>query len=176
MKTMLAALVVLLFQDPMPQDAQKVVTAANVKLESLKKSYEEACARVKAQEMKDLQRIHDAIVKGNPAGAEAIKAKIDVLAADVSVVAKGGSTVEQWLQGKWIVMFQGSGDIMEFKGDKLVGSRIGDRTTGRYTIEASTVTLIWDTGYVETVRVPQTLGDEAPMMGRSGSQTLKRLK
>ena len=175
MKIVIAALVILL-QDPMPQDAQKVVAVANTKLDALKKSYEEACTRVKMQEIKDLQRIHDAIVKGDPAAAKTIRAKIDILAADVSVVAKGGSTVEQWLQGKWIVMFQGSGDIMEFKGDKLVGSRIGDRTTGRYTIEASTVTLIWDTGYVETVRVPQTLGDEAPMMGRSGSQTLKRLK
>lgn len=175
MKTM-CALLVLLCQDPMPQDAQKIISAADAKLESLKKSYEEACAKVKAQEMKDLQRIHDAIVKGNPGAAAAIKAKIDVLAADVSVVAKGGSTVEQWLQGKWIIMFQGSGDVMEFRGGKLIGSGIGDRTKGRYMIEASTISLIWDTGYVETLRVPQVLGDEAPGMGRSGPETFKRLK
>ena len=175
MKIALAALL-LLAQDPMPQDAQKVVASANARLDALKKSYDEACTKVKAQELKDLQRIHDAIVKGNPAGAGAIKAKIDVLAADVAVVAKGGGTVEQWLQGKWIIMFMGSGDVMEFRGDKLVGSGIGDRTKGRYTIDASTVSLIWDTGYVETLRVPQALGDEAPGMGRSGPETFKRLK
>ena len=175
MKTLLAALL-LLVQDPMPQDAQKVVSTANARLEALRKSYEEACSKIKAQELRDLQRIHDAIVKGNPAGAAAIKAQIDVLAADVSVVAKGGGTVDQWLQGKWIIMFQGSGDVMEFKGGKLIGSGIGDRTKGRYMIDASTVSLIWDTGYVETLRVPQALGDEAPGMGRSGPETFKRLK
>ena len=175
MKIALAALLLLL-QDPMPQDAQKIIASANARLDALKKSYDEACAKVKAQELRDLQRIHDAIMKGNAAGAAAIKAKIDVLAADVSVVVKGGSTAEQWLQGKWIIMFQGSGDVMEFKDGKLIGSGIGDRTKGRYMIDASTVTLIWDTGYVETLRVPQALGDEAPGMGRSGPETFKRLK
>lgn len=175
MMTMLVAFAVLLCQD-LPRDAQKIVTAADAKLEALKKSYEEACARVKMQEVKDLQRIHDAIVKGDAAAAEAVKAKIDTLTADVSVVAKGGSTVEQWLQGKWIIMFQGSGDVMEFKGDKLVGSGIGDRTKGRYKIDGSTISLIWDTGYVETLKVPQTLGDEAPGMGRNGAELFKRLK
>lgn len=176
MKTTLLTLAVLLFQDPMPQDAQKIITQADAKLEALRKSYEEACAKVKAQELKDLQRIHDAIVKGNPGGAATIQTKIDVLAADVSVMMKAGSTAEQWLQGKWIIMFQGSGDVMEFRGGKLVGSGIGDRTKGRYTIDASTVTLIWDSGYVETLKVPQALGDEAPGMGRSGAETFKRLK
>lgn len=175
MKT-LVVILALAGQDPLPQDAQKIVSAADAKLEALRKSYEEACARVKAQEMKDLQRIHDAIVKGNPGAAAAIKAKIDVLSADVSVAMKPPSTVEQWLQGKWIVMFQGSGDVMEFKGDKLIGSGIGDRTKGRIVVDASTVTLIWDSGYVETMRIPKTLGDEAPGMGRSGSETFKRLK
>ena len=176
MKILCVLLTMLLLQDPLPSDAQKIVAAANVKLEALKKSYEEACARVKMQEMKDLQRIHDAIMKGNPVGAEAVKAKIDVLTADVSVAVKGGSTAEQWLQGKWIIMFQGSGDVMEFKGGKLIGSGIGDRTKGRYMFEASTVSLIWDTGYVETLRVPQILGDEASGMGRNGPETFKRLK
>lgn len=175
MKVVIAVLVIL-FQDPMPQDAQKIISAADAKLESLKKSYEEACAKVKTQEMKDLQRIHDAVAKGSPGVAATIQTKIDVLAADVSVVAKGFSTAEQWLQGKWIIMFQGSGDVMEFKAGKLVGSGIGDRTKGRYTMEASTVSLIWDTGYVETLRVPQMLGDEAPGMGRNGAETFKRLK
>jgi len=175
MKIALVALVILL-QDPMPQDAQKIIATADAKLESLKKSYDEACAKIKAQEMKDLQRIYDAIAKGSPGPAATVKMKIDALAADVTVAMKPASTAEQWLQGKWIIMFQGSGDVMEFKSGKLVGSGIGDRTKGRYTIEASAVTLIWDTGYVETLRVPQVLGDEAPGMGRNGAETFKRLK
>jgi hypothetical protein len=169
-------LLALLLQDSMPKDAQKVIANAETKLESLRKSYEEACTRVRAQELRDLQRIHDSIVKGNPEAAAPIKAKIDLLSADVSVAMKGASTAEQWLQGKWIIMFQGSGDVMEFKAGKLIGSGIGDRTKGRYTIEGSTVSLIWDSGYVETLRVPQVLGDEAPGMGRSGAETFKRLK
>lgn len=176
MKAALVFLAALLFQDPLPPDAQKIVTAADAKLEALRKSYEEACARVKAQELKDLQRIHDAIEKGNPAGAGAIKTKIDTLAADVSIAMKPPSTVEQWLQGKWIIMFQGSGDVMEFKGGQLVGSGIGDRTKGRYTIDASTIQLIWDSGYVETMKIPKVFGDEAPGMGRNGPETFKRLK
>ena len=176
MKATFTAIAILMLQDPIPQDAQKIIAQADAKLEALKKSYEEACALVKAQELKDLQRIHAAIVKGNPGAAATIQAKIDVLAADVSVMMKAGSTAEQWLQGKWIIMFQGSGDVMEFKGGKLIGSGIGDRTKGRYTIDASTVTLIWDTGYVETLKVPQALGDEAPGMGRNGPETFKRLK
>ena len=96
--------------------------------------------------------------------------------SDVAVAVKGMSSVEQWLQGKWIIMFQGSGDVMEFSAGKLVGSGIGDRTKGKYKIEAGTISLIWDTGYVETLRVPQGLGDEAPGMGRNGAETFKRLK
>ena len=61
MKTLCVILMTVLLQEPLPPDAQKIVTAADAKLESLRKSYEEACARVKAQEVKDLQRIHDAI-------------------------------------------------------------------------------------------------------------------
>jgi hypothetical protein len=166
----------LLAQEPLPADAQKVVVAADAKIAALRKSYDEACARVKSQEMKDLQRIHDAIEKGNADGAKAIKAKIDVLAADVTVALKPPSNVEQWLQGKWIIMFQGSGDVMEFKEGKLIGSGIGDRTKGRYMVEASSISLIWDTGYVETLKIPQTFGDEAPGLGRSGAETFKRLK
>jgi hypothetical protein len=167
---------VLLLQDPIPQDAQKVIAQADTKLEALRKSYEEACAKVKAQELKDLQRIHDAIEKGNPAAAGAIKAKIDTLAADVTIAMKPPSTVEQWLQGKWIIMFQGSGDVMEFKSGQLIGSGIGDRTKGRYTVDASTIQLIWDTGYVETLKIPKVFGDEAPGMGRNGAELFKRMK
>jgi hypothetical protein len=176
MKTLLATLVLALIPQDMPQDAQKIISQADQKLEALRKSYEESCAKVKAQELKDLQRIHDAIEKGNPAGATAIKTKIDVLAADVSVAMKPPSTVEQWLQGKWIIMFQGSGDVMEFKEGKLIGSGIGDRTKGRYTIDASTVQLIWDSGYVETMKLPKVFADEVPGLGRNGAEAFKRLK
>ena len=99
--------------------------SSDAKLEALRKSYEEACTKVKAQELKDLQRIYDAIVKGSPSGAATITTKIDVLAADVSVMMKAGSTAEQWLQGKWIIMFQGSGDVMEFKGVPFAQPPIG---------------------------------------------------
>ncbi len=166
----------LLAQEPLPADAAKVVAAADVKLEALRKSYEESCVRVKSQEMKDLQRIHDAIEKGNPSGAAAIKTKVDTLAADVSVAMKPASSVEQWLQGKWIINFQGAGDVMEFKDGKLIGSGIGDRSKGKYVVDASTVQLIWDSGYVETMKIPKTFGDEAAGQGRSGSQIFKRLK
>ncbi len=46
MKTMIAVLALLLSQEPMPQDAQKIITQADTKLEALRKSYEEACARI----------------------------------------------------------------------------------------------------------------------------------
>lgn len=176
MKTLLAILVLSLIPQDLPPDAQQVIQKADAKLDALKKSYEEACAKVKLQELRDLQRIHDAIEKGNPTGAAAVQAKIDVLAADVSVAMKGPSTVEQWLQGKWTVTMGGAGDVIEFKGDKIIGSGIGDRTKGRTVVDASTVQIVWDSGYVETMRVPKGLGDEAPGTGRSGAQVFKRLK
>ena len=159
-----------------PQDAQGVISKADARVEALRKSFEEACARVRAQELKDLQRIHDSIEKGAPAVAALIKAKIDSLASEVSAAAKGHSGVDQWLQGKWIIMFQGSGDVMEFRGGRVVGSGIGDRSKGKYTIEGGAVQIIWDSGYVETMRVSKTFGDETTGAGRSGTNTFKRLK
>jgi hypothetical protein len=176
MKTMFALLCLALIPQDMPLDAQKVIAQADVKLDALRKSYEDACAKVKAQELKDLQRIHDAIEKGNPAGATAIKIKIDTLAADVTAVVKGSSSVEQWLQGKWIATLGGAGDVIEFKGDKIVGSGIGDRTKGKVVVDGSTVQLVWESGYVETMRVPRGFGDEATGTGRSGALVFKRLK
>lgn len=174
MKTLCAALLLLL-QEPLPQDAQKIVSSADAKLESLRKSYEEACARVKTQELKDLQRIHDAIEKGNPAGAAAIKAKIDVLSADVSIAMKPPSTIEQWLQGKWIVSLGGAGEVIEFKGSTVSGNS-ADRTKGRIIVDASSLQIVWDSGYVETMRISKTFSDDTTGVGRSGIQTFKRLK
>jgi len=175
MKIVIAALVILL-QDPMPQDALKVVAAADAKLESLRKSYEEACAKVKIQEMKDLQRIHDAIEKGSPGPAATIKAKIDTLSADVSVGMKPPSTVDQWLQGKWIVSLGGAGEVIEFKGGGAVVGNSADRTKGRILVEASKLQIVWDSGYVETMFISKTFADETTGVGRSGAQTFKRLK
>lgn len=175
MKITLALLAVLLFQEPMPPDAQKIITAADAKLEALKKSYDEACTRVKAQEMKDLQRIHDAIEKGNPGGAATIKAKIDTLAADVVVVMKPPTTVEQWLQGKWIVSLGGAGEVIEFKGTAVIGNS-ADRTKGRIIVDASSLQIVWDSGYVETMKISKTFADDTTGIGRSGVQTFKRLK
>jgi hypothetical protein len=160
----------------LPPDAQQIAKKTDEKLESLRKAYEKACADVKAQELKDLQRVYDAIRKADPAGAELVKAKIDVLAADVAVAGKGGSSVEQWLQGKWVVTLQGAGDVIEFRGDKVVGSGIGDRTKGKIVVDASNVQIVWDSGYVETMRVSKTFGDETTGTGRSGAQVFKRLK
>lgn len=159
----------------LPPDAQQISKKTDEKLESLRKAYEKACADVKAQELKDLQRVYDAIRKADPAGAELVKAKIDVLAADVAVAGKGGS-VEQWLQGKWVVTLQGAGDVIEFRGDKVVGSGIGDRTKGKIIVDASNIQIVWDSGYVETMRVSKTFGDETTGTGRSGAQVFKRLK
>lgn len=174
MLSMIAA--VLFLQGALPSDAQQISKKADEKLESLRRAYEKACAEVKAQELKELQRVYEAIKKNDAAGAEAVKKKIDVLEADVSVAGKPPSSVEQWLQGKWIVMFQGSGDVMEFKGDKVIGSGIGDRTKGKIIVSESTIQIVWDSGYVETMRVSKTLGDEAAGAGRNGPQTFKRMK
>lgn len=169
------ALVVLL-QAALPSDAQQISKRADEKLDFLRKAYEKACADVKAQELKDLQRVYEAVRKADPAGAETVKAKIDVLSADVAVSGKGGSSVEQWLQGKWVVTLQGAGDVIEFRGDKVIGSGIGDRTKGKIIVDASSVQIVWESGYVETMRVSKTFGDETTGTGRSGAQVFKRLK
>ena len=169
-------LAVMLFAQDLPADAKQIVAKSDAKLEALRKAYEKACAEVKSQELKELQNAYNSIVKADPAGGKVVKDKIDVLAADVSIAGKGQNTVEQWLQGKWIVMFQGSGDVMEFKGDKVIGSGIGDRTKGRIIVNESTIQIVWDSGYVETMRVSKTLGDETTGAGRNGAQSFKRLK
>jgi len=175
MKVLCAFLAMSLFQDPLPPDAQKIVSAADMKLEALRKSYEEACARVKTQEVKDLQRIYDSTVKGSPGPAATIKAKIDTLSADIVVAAKPPSTVEQWLQGKWIVSLGGAGEVMEFRGSTTVGNS-ADRTKGRIIVSASSLQIVWDSGYVETMHISKTFADETTGVGRSGVQTFKRLK
>lgn len=172
---MFTLIMIALLQD-LPAGAQQIVTKAEARIAALRKSYEDACTKVRIQQLAELQRVHDSIVKGDPAGAAVIKGRIDQLAADIGAVGNGPMGVEKWLQGKWIVMFQGSGDVMEFKGDKIIGSGIGDRTKGRIIVEAGTVQLIWDSGYVETMRVSKTWEDETPGMGRSGAETFKRLK
>jgi hypothetical protein len=160
----------------LPADAQQISKKADEKLDSLRKAYEKACSDVKTQELKELQRVYESIKKADPAGADLVKAKIEVLSADVAVAGKGGSSVEQWLQGKWVVTLQGAGDVIEFRGDKVIGSGIGDRTKGKTIIDASNVQIVWDSGYVETMRVSKTFGDETTGTGRSGAQVFKRLK
>lgn len=179
MKTMIAALAVLLAGQDLPPDAQKIVTQADAKLDALRRSYEEACAKVKIQELKDLQRIHDSVKKGDPAGATAIKEKIDALSSDVSVVAKGRPTIEQWLQGKWLmagVVDKNFGEIWEFKGDKVIGSGIGDRVAGRILMDGGKIQIVWDSKLVEFLRVPDVLGDEITGVCRTGEMKAKRMK
>lgn len=172
---MLTLMMLALLQD-LPEGAKQIVTKAEAKIAALRKSFEEACTKIRVQQLTELQRAHDAIVKGDPPGAAAIKAKIDQLAADVGAVVKGGDAIEQWLQGKWVVMFQGSGDIFEFRGDKVIGPGIGDRTKGKVIIDAGTIQIVWDSGYVETMRVSKTLSDETTGAGRNGALTFKRMR
>lgn len=171
--------VVMLLQEQLPPDAQQIVAKADAKLEALRKAYEASCAQVKAQEMRDLQRIHDSIKKGDPAGAVSVKAKIDALAADVGAVAKGRPAVEQWLQGKWVmsgVVDKNFGEVWEFKGEKVVGTGIGDRVAGRILMDGGKIQIVWDSGLVEFLRVPDTFGDEATGVCRSGEMRAKRMR
>jgi len=179
MKTLIAFLAMALLQDPLPPDAQQIVAKADAKLDALRKSYEEACARVKMQEMKDLQRVHDSIKKGDAAGAALVKARIDALAADVSVVAKGAGSVVQWLQGKWIlagVVDKNFGEVWEFKGEKVIGTGVGDRVAGKIMIDGGKIQVVWDSGLVEFLRVPESFGDEATGVCRTGEMKAKRMK
>lgn len=176
--TILCALVMLL-QDPLPADAQQIVSKADAKLEALRKAYEASCAQVKAQAIKDLQRTHDSIKKGDPAGAAAVKTKIDALSADVGAVAKGRPAVEQWLQGKWImsgVVDKNFGEVWEFKGEKIIGTGIGDRVAGKILMDGGKIQIVWDSGLVEFLRVPEVLGDEATGVCRTGEMKAKRMK
>jgi hypothetical protein len=157
----------------LPPDAQQISKKADDKLDSLRKAYEKACSEVKAQEVRDLQRIYDAVKKADAGGAELVKAKIDLLSADVAVAAKGFSAVEQWLQGKWICTLGGTGGIVEFNGQKVIS---GDLGNGKYLISGSTVSIVWDSGYVMTMAVSKDLGDETTGQGRSGKLVYKRMK
>ena len=169
----------LLLQDPLPPDAQQLVAKADAKLESLRKAYEDACAKVKAQELKDLQRVHEYIKKGDPGGAAAVKTKIDALSADVSVAVKGLPSVIQWLQGKWVmagVADKNFGEVWEFKGEKIIGAGIGDRVAGKILMDGGKIQIVWDSGLVEFLRVPETFGDEATGVCRTGEMKAKRMK
>lgn len=172
----LCALFALAQDPPLPADAQQISQKAEARIDQLRKAYEKACAEVKAQELKDLQRVHEAIRKGDPAGATAVKAKIDTLASELVVVAKGRPTVEQWIQGKWILKGGNYGEVWEFKGQKVIGTGIGDRVGGKYMIENGNIQVVWDSGLVEWIRIPETFGDETTGVGRIGAMTVKRVK
>ena len=167
-----------LLQD-LPADAKQVVAKADARIESLRKAYEESCAQVKAQEAKDLQKIHDSIKKGDPGVAAVLKTKIDALTAEVAVSAKGHPSIIQWLQGKWIfsgVVDKNFGEIWEFKGEKVIGAGIGDRVSGKILIDVGKIQIVWDSGLVEFLRVPEAFGDEATGVSRTGEMKAKRVK
>lgn len=169
----------LMLAQDLPADAKQIISKADAKLESLRKAYEESCAQVKVQEAKDLQKIHDALKKGDPAVAAVLKTKIDSLGAEIAVSAKGRPSVIQWLQGKWIfsgVADKNFGEVWEFKGEKVVGAGIGDRVAGKILIDAGKIQIIWDSGLVEFLRVPETFGDEATGVCRTGEMKAKRVK
>ena len=176
---MMILYLILILQDGLPTDAKQIVEKADAKIETLRKAYEEACAKVKAQEMKDLQRIHEAIKKGDAAGATAIKTKIDALSAEVNVVVKGKLSIEQWLQGKWIlsgIVDKNFGEVWEFKGEKVIGAGIGDRVAGKILIDGGKIQIVWGSGLVEFIRVPEAFSDEATGVCRTGEMKVKRMR
>ena len=175
---MLTLIMVALLQE-LPSDAQQVVTKAQTKVDSIRKAYEEAVAKVRRQEMADLQRVYDAIRKGDPAAAVAVKTRIDQLAADIGAFVKGRPAVEQWLQGKWImsgVVDKNFGEVWEFKGDKVIGTGVGDRVAGKILMDEGKIQIVWDSGLVEFLRVPTSFGDEATGVCRTGEMKAKRVK
>lgn len=169
----------MLAQDALPAEAKQIAAKADAKLDELRKAYEASCAKVKAQEIKDLQRLHDSVKKGDPPGAAAVKAKIDELSADVAAIAKGRPSIEQWLQGKWVmtgVADKNFGEMWEFKGDRVVGAGIGDRVKGKILMDGGRIQIVWDSGLVEFLRVPETFGDETTGVCRTGEMRAKRMK
>lgn len=95
---LLLAMMLMTTQEKLPPEAQKIVDKAEVALEAAKKTYDEACAKIKAQEAKDLQQIQDQLSKkGNTDGAASVKKKIEELGVDPAELAKPGDmTEEQW--------------------------------------------------------------------------------
>jgi len=175
---MLTLIAALLLQE-LPSDAQQVVSKAQVKVDALRRAYEESVAKVRRQEMADLQRVHDAIKKGDPGAATLVKARIDQLAADVGAVMKGRPAVEQWLQGKWIVsgvVDKNFGEVWEFKDGKVIGTGVGDRVAGKILMDEGKIQIVWDSGLVEFLRVPPAFGDEATGVSRTGEMKAKRVK
>lgn len=175
---MITMLLLALLQD-LPNDAQQVVTKAQAKVDGLRKAYEEAVAKVRRQELADLQRVYDAIKKGDPAAAALVKARVDQLVADVGAFAKGRPAVEQWLQGKWImsgVADKNFGEVWEFKGDRVIGTGVGDRVAGKILMDEGKIQIVWDSGLVEFLRVPTSFGDEATGVCRTGEMKAKRVK
>ena len=176
---MITLILAILLQGPLPADAQQISAKADAKLDALRKAYEKACTEIKIQELKDLQRVYDSIKKADQTGAAEVKKKIDMLQADANVAAKGLPSVVQWLQGKWIfsgVVDKNFGEVWEFKGEKVVGAGIGDRVAGKILIDGGKIQIIWDSGLVEFLRVPDTFGDEATGVCRTGEMKAKRVK
>jgi hypothetical protein len=173
----LSVLIVILMQGNLPSDAQAAAKRADDKIETLRKAYEKACAEVKLQELRELTRVYEAIKKSDPAGAAAVKEKMDALQADVNA-ARGGSPV-QWLNGKWIfsgVVDKNFGEVWEFKDGKVIGTGIGDRVKGTLMLDGGKIQVVWDSGLVEFLRVPDTMGDEVTGVCRTGEMKGKRMR
>lgn len=174
---MLSILIALLMQGNLPSDAQQVAKRADDKIETLRKAFEKACAEVKVKELQELTRVYEAIKKSDPTGAAAVKEKMDALQADVNA-AKAGSPV-QWLNGKWIfsgVVDKNFGEVWEFKDGKVIGTGIGDRVKGTLMLDGGKIQVVWDSGLVEFLRVPDTMGDEVTGVCRTGEMKGKRMR
>lgn len=171
--------IVILMQGNLPADAQQIAKRADDKIEGLRKAFEKACVEVKLQELRELTRVHEAIKKSDPAGAAAVKEKMDALQADANVAAKGSPSVIQWLKGKWIfsgVVDKNFGEVWEFDGEKVIGTGIGDRVKGKLMLDGGKIQVVWDSGLVEFLRVPDTLGDEVSGVSRTGEMKGKRMR
>jgi hypothetical protein len=176
---MLSFLVAIFMQGNLPSDAQQISKKADDRIETLRKAFEKACTEIKIQELRELTRVYEAIKKSDQAGAAAVKEKMDALQADANVAAKGSPTVIQWLQGKWIfsgVVDKNFGEVWEFKGDKVIGTGIGDRVAGTLKLDGGKIQVVWNSGLVEFLRVPDTMGDEVAGVCRTGEMKGKRMK
>jgi hypothetical protein len=61
----------------LPADAQKVADKADAAVAVLVKSGDAQIVKIKQQEIKDLQRVHDTVAKKDAEAAKAIQARID---------------------------------------------------------------------------------------------------
>jgi ElaB/YqjD/DUF883 family membrane-anchored ribosome-binding protein len=84
----------------LPAEAQKLADKADAAVANLVKSGDAQIAKIKLQEIKDLQRVHDAAAKKDAEVAKAIQARIDEIKEGMRDAPAGGSGVAGSSGGK----------------------------------------------------------------------------